>query len=73
MENSTKSLSQGARSTWTDLLMSAIQVAVIGFVVLQAKEWFDAGTFDTPATALDAGLIAGATFLLNAILKLTKA
>jgi len=73
MENSTKSLGQGARSTWTDLLMSAIQVAVIGFVVLQAKEWFDAGTFDTPATALDAGLIAGATFLLNAILKLTKA
>ncbi|MCK6562628.1 hypothetical protein HUU39_26785 [candidate division KSB1 bacterium] len=73
MENSTKSLGQGARSTWTGLLMSAIQVAVIGFVVLQAKEWFDAGTFDTPATALDAGLIAGATFLLNAILKLTKA
>ncbi len=73
MENSAKSVGTGARSTWTDLLMSAIQVAVVGFVVLQAKEWFDAGTFDTPATALDAGLIAGATFLLNAILKLTRA
>lgn len=73
MENSAKSVGTGARSTWTNLLMSAIQVAVVGFVVLQAKEWFDAGTFDTPATALDAGLIAGATFLLNAILKLTRA
>lgn len=73
MENSTKSLGKGAGRTWTDLLMSATQVAVVGFVVLQAKEWFDAGTFDTPATALDAGLIAGATFLLNAILKLTRA
>ncbi len=73
MENSSKSPGKGGRSTWTDLFMSALQVAVVGFVVLQAKEWFDAGTFDTPATALDAGLIAGATFLLNAILKLTRA
>jgi hypothetical protein len=47
-------------------------VAVVGFVVLQAKEYFDAGTFDTPATAVDALLIAGATFLVDAVLKLAK-
>ncbi|NUO82470.1 hypothetical protein HUU05_20535 [candidate division KSB1 bacterium] len=69
----TKSLSKNATSTgWNDLLLTAVKVAVVGFVVLQAKEWFDAGSFDTPATALDAGLVAAGVFVLNAILKLVK-
>jgi hypothetical protein len=54
------------------LLVRAVTVAVVGFVVLQAKEWFDAGSFDTPATAVDALLIAGATFLVDAVLRLAK-
>jgi hypothetical protein len=45
---------------------------VIAFVVLQAKEMFDAGRFDTPATAVDAVLIAAGVFLVNAIYKLAK-
>jgi len=57
---------------WTHVFIRAITVAVVAFVVLQLKEWFDAGMFDTPATAIDAGLIAGATLLLNAILMGTK-
>jgi hypothetical protein len=57
---------------WAPLLSRAAKVAVVGFIVLQAKEYFDAGTFDTPATAVDALLIAGATFLVDAVLKLTK-
>jgi len=52
---------------WVELLVRTVKVAVVGFVVLQMKEWFDAGSFDTPATAVDAGLIAGGTLLLNAI------
>jgi hypothetical protein len=44
---------------------------VVAFVVLQAKEYYDAGAFDTPATAVDAGLIAGGIFLLNAVFKWT--
>ncbi len=70
---STKSLSKSATSTgWNDLVLTAVKVAVVGFVVLQAKEWYDAGSFDTPATALDAGLVAAGVFVLNAILKLVK-
>jgi hypothetical protein len=40
--------------------------------VLQAKEWYDAGAFDTPATAVDAALIGAGTFLVYAILKWGK-
>jgi hypothetical protein len=49
-----------------------VNVAVVAFVVLQAKEWFDAGAFDTPATAVDAALIGAGTFLLYAVLKWGK-
>lgn len=57
---------------WADLFVRTVKVAVVGFVVLQSKEWFDAGTFDTSATAADATLIAAGTFVLNAIIKLAK-
>jgi hypothetical protein len=57
---------------WTDVLVRTGMTALVAFVVLQAKEWFDAGMFDTPATAVDAGLIAGGIFVLNAIIKLVK-
>ncbi len=68
-----KALSKSDVSTgWMGLLITSVKVAVVGFVVLQAKEWFDAGMLDTPATAMDAGLIAGGVFVLNAILKLLK-
>lgn len=61
-----------ASAGWSSLLITSVKVAVVGFVVLQAKEWFDAGMFDTPATAMDAGLIAAGVFVVNAVLKLLK-
>ena len=61
-----------APAEWTPVLIRTIQVAVVAFVILQLKEWFDAGAFDTPATAIDAALIAGGIFVLNAILMGTK-
>ena len=57
-----------APAGWDHVLIRTIKAAVVAFVVLQLKEWFDAGAFDTPATAVDAGLIAAATLALNAIL-----
>ena len=45
-----------------------VEVAIVAFVIMQAKEWFDAGQFDTPGTAADALLIAGGVLLVNAIL-----
>ncbi len=68
MMNSPKNwFSIDAPPGWAGVFVRTVQAAVIAFVVLQLKEWFDAGAFDTPATALDAALIAGATFAWNAI------
>ena len=57
---------------WSDVFVRSVMTAVVAFVVLQLKEWFDAGIFDTPGTAVDAALIAGGIFALNAIIKLAK-
>lgn len=57
---------------WMDPLIRAMKTLVVAFVVLQAKEWFDAGRFDTPATLVDAVLIAAGVFLVEAILKLLR-
>ncbi len=64
--------SMAVPSGWADILVRAVKAAVVAFVVLQMKEWFDAGRFDTPGTAADALMIAGGTIVLNAILRLAK-
>jgi hypothetical protein len=56
-------------SGWRDLLMRAVKIAVVGFVVLQAKELVDAGMLDTKATAIDAVLVAVAVLVVDAVLK----
>ena len=61
-----------APAAWPQIFFRAATTAVVAFMVLQAKEWFDAGRFDTPGTAVDAVMIAGGIFLLNAILKWVK-
>lgn len=72
MEKAMKQSSVSAPTRWADLLITSVKVAVVGFVILQGKEFVDAGSFDTPATALDAGLIAAGVFVLNAIVKMVK-
>jgi hypothetical protein len=67
MERFMKWLTIDAPTGWADLLVRALKVALVAFVVLQLKELIDAGTFDTPATAIDATLIAIGTLVLNAI------
>jgi hypothetical protein len=67
-----KWLSADAPSTWSAVTMRAVTVVVIAFVVLQAKEYFDAGAFDTPATSVDAALVGAGTFLVYAVLKWGK-
>ncbi|HEY7686518.1 MAG TPA: hypothetical protein VH833_10475 [Gemmatimonadales bacterium] len=57
---------------WGAVATRSATTAVVAFVVLQAKEMYDAGRFDTPATAVDAVLIAVGIFLVNAIYKLAK-
>jgi len=64
--------SMDAPARWADVLVRTLLAAVVAFVVLQLKEWFDAGQFDTAGTAVDAAWIAGGTLVLNAVLKWTK-
>ena len=54
---------------WSQMMSRSVTTAVVAFLVLQAKEWVDAGAFDTPGTAVDAVLIAVALFLVNAVLR----
>ena len=66
MRESSKSwFSLDAPAGWADLLVRTVKVAAVTFVVLQCKELYDAGRFDTLGTGVDAVLIAGGFFLLN--------
>ncbi len=64
--------SMDAPARWADVLVRTVVAAVVAFVVLQLKEWFDAGAFDTSGTAVDAAWIAGGTLVVNAVLKWAK-
>jgi hypothetical protein len=72
MENVKKQPVVATRNGWTDVLTNTGLTAIVAFVVLQAKELFDAGRLDTPATAVDAGLIAAGVLVLNGIMKMVK-
>ena len=61
-----------APTRWAQVAFRAATTAVIAFVVLQAKEYYDAGRFDTTGTGADALLIAAGVFLVNAALKWSK-
>jgi len=58
---------------WPQVVSRSVTTALVAFVVLEAKEWYDAGAFDALATAVDATLIAAGLFLVNAVLKWKKA
>lgn len=57
---------------WGQIIVRTIVVAVVAFVVMQAKEYIDAGQFDTMGTAADALLISGGVLIVNAILMLAN-
>jgi hypothetical protein len=60
-------LSLDAPAGWAELFVRIAKVAAVAFVVLQIKELYDAGRFDTLGTAVDAVLIASGTFVLSVI------
>jgi hypothetical protein len=66
MESLTQWITVDAPTSWADVVVRAVKVAVIGFIILQIKEYIDAGMFDTIATATDAFLIAGGSAIVNA-------
>ena len=63
---------KGAGFRWAEVLTPAVTVAVVAFVVLQIKEYVDAGRFDTPGTMTDALLVAVGMLVLKAVHQLMK-
>ena len=55
-------------TTWAALAVRSLRVAVIAFLVLQGKEFVDAGRFDTLYTSIDGALIGAGTFVVHAVL-----
>lgn len=56
-------------ASWGAVVSRAVTVAIVAFVVLQLKEFVDAGMFDTPGTGADALLVGVGVLVVNAILK----
>lgn len=67
-----KWFSADAPAGWMSVIVRAVNVAVVAFVVLQLKELYDAGAFDTAATSVDAVVVGAGTFLFYALLKWGK-
>ena len=61
-----------APTGWAQVAFRALTTAVIAFVVLQAKEFYDTSRFDTPGTGADALLIGVGSLLVYAGLKWLK-
>ncbi len=59
-----------APADWAAAIFRAAMTAVVAFIVLQAKEFLDAGRFDTPGTGADAVMIGIGMLILASILKL---
>ena len=59
-------------ANWGAVVFRAATAAIVAFVVLQIKEYVDAGMLDTPGTGADAMLVGGGVLVLNAIFKLAK-
>ncbi len=57
---------------WLALVLDALMVAVVAFVVLQAKELIDAGVPDVSGVLVDALLIGGGCLLVEVVLKLVR-
>ncbi len=67
-----KSASGRSRFDWMEVLLATASVAVVAFLVLQIKEYVDAGRFDTRGTLVDALLVAVGVLVLNAVQQLLR-
>ena len=72
MESTQKGIGAAGGIGWVDLVIVSLRVAIVAFVVMQAKEWIDAGSFDFLGVLVDALLIAGGVFVVNVLLRLAR-
>jgi hypothetical protein len=65
-------LTVDAPAGWGGVFARTVTMSLVGFVVLQVKEWSETGAFDTPDALIGAGWFAGATVVVSTLLKLLK-
>jgi hypothetical protein len=65
VESIQKSIAMDAANGWNGVIVRFVKVALVGFLVLQGKEYLDAGMFDTIATGTDALLIAAGAGMVD--------
>ena len=65
--NSSSSFSQDIPISIGQLILRFFKIAVIAFVVMQIKEYVDAGVFDLPGVMMDSALIAAGVLIFDLV------
>lgn len=68
MNSSTGAFSQDVPLSFGQLILRFFKIAVIAFIVMQIKEYVDAGVFDIPGVLMDSALIAAGVLLVDLVL-----
>lgn len=68
MNSSTGAFSQDVPLSFGQLILRFFKIAVIAFLVMQIKEYVDAGVFDIPGVLMDSALIAAGVLIVDLVL-----
>lgn len=68
MNSSTGAFSQDVPLSFGQLILRFFKIAVIAFIVMQIKEYVDAGVFDIPGVLMDSALIAAGVLIVDLVL-----
>ncbi|HEY4692112.1 MAG TPA: hypothetical protein VIH16_01630 [Bellilinea sp.] len=67
MNSSTNAFTQDVPFSTGQLILRFFKIMVVAFVVMQIKEYVDAGVFDVPGVLMDSALIATGVLILDLI------
>ncbi|HWR67003.1 MAG TPA: hypothetical protein VN364_12880 [Bellilinea sp.] len=67
MNSSTGVFSQDVPLSFGQLILRFFKIAVIAFLVMQIKEYVDAGVFDIPGVLMDSALIAAGVLIVDLV------
>ena len=67
MTSSTNIFSQDVPFSFGQLIFRFFKIMVVAFVVMQVKEYVDAGVFDLPGVLMDSALVAAGVLILDLV------
>lgn len=67
MTSSTNAFSQDVPFSFGQLIFRFFKIMVVAFVVMQIKEYVDAGVFDLPGVLMDSTLVAAGVLILDLV------